>query len=39
MYWSEILWYLSWPALIYANYLIVSFVLKKHDPVQEEQIS
>lgn len=39
MYWIEILWYLSWPALIYANYRIIAFVLKKHDPAREEQIS
>jgi hypothetical protein len=31
MYWKEILWLFSWPTIIWANYLLVSFVLKKYE--------
>lgn len=32
MYWNGIIWYLSWPALIAANYFIIWFIIKKRDP-------
>lgn len=31
MYITEILWYLSWPALIFISYLLVKMAVKKHD--------
>lgn len=31
MYIIEILWYLSWPVLIYVSYQFVKFAVKKYD--------
>lgn len=31
MYWKEILWLLSWPLIIWVNYLLVRIALKGYD--------
>lgn len=37
MYWSSILWFLSWPALIVISYQLVKFVIKKYETVFEKE--
>jgi len=42
MYWKEIAWLLSWPLLIWINYLLVRLALrlyeKKHPSVAENDV-
>ncbi|MDX9883316.1 MAG: hypothetical protein RBS73_14740 [Prolixibacteraceae bacterium] len=37
MYWSSILWFLSWPALIVISYQLVKFAIKKYEAVFEDE--
>ncbi len=37
MYWSSILWYLSWPALIIVSFQLVKFLTKKYEAVLEKE--
>ena len=34
MYWTEILWLITWPALIFISYRVVLFALKKFEARQ-----
>lgn len=37
MYWSSIIWFLTWPALIVISYQLVKFVMKKYEAVFEKE--
>lgn len=37
MYWSSIIWFLSWPALIIISYQLVKFAVKKYETVLEKE--
>lgn len=37
MYWSSIIWFLTWPALIVISYQLVKFVMKKFEAVLEKE--
>lgn len=37
MYWSSIIWFLTWPTLIIISYQLVKYVVKKYEPVFEKE--
>ncbi len=37
MYWSSVLWLLSWPALIVISYQLVKFAIRKYEAVFEKE--
>jgi hypothetical protein len=38
MYWSSILWFLSWPVVIVVAYQLIKFTLNKYDTVLEKPL-
>lgn len=38
MYWNSILWFLSWPVLVYISYQLVKFTIRKYEPILEKPI-
>jgi hypothetical protein len=38
MYWSSILWFLSWPAVVIISYYLVKFTVKKYESVLEKPL-
>lgn len=38
MYWSSILWYLSWPVLVIISYRLVKFTVLKYETVLEKPL-
>lgn len=38
MYWSSILWFLSWPVLVAAAYQLIKFVVSKYQDVLEKPL-
>lgn len=38
MYWSSILWLLSWPAFVVLSYHLVKFTIRKYEPVLEKPL-
>lgn len=36
MYWSSILWFLSWPALVIVSYQLVKYVVRKYNDELEK---
>lgn len=38
MYWSSILWFLSWPALVVASYHLVKYTVTKYGPTLEKPL-
>lgn len=38
MYIVQIIWLLTWPALIIGSYLLIKFVLKKFEGKEEKQL-
>ena len=36
MYWSSIIWFLTWPAIIVVGYQLVKIVIKKYSDVFEK---
>ena len=37
MYWSSIIWFLTWPTLIIISYQLIKYAVKKFDPVFEKE--
>lgn len=38
MYWSSILWFLSWPALVIVSYHLVKFTVLKYESILEKPL-
>lgn len=38
MYWSSIIWFLSWPAVVVASYYLVKFTILKYNSILEKPI-
>ena len=38
MYWSSILWFLSWPALVVVSYHLVKFTVLKYESILERPL-
>lgn len=36
MYWTEILWFLTWPVMIFFIYRVIRFLLKKYEAKLEQ---
>ena len=37
MYWSSIIWFLTWPALIIISYQLIRFAVRKFELVLEKE--
>jgi hypothetical protein len=38
MYWSSILWFLSWPVLVVISYYLVRFTVTKYESILEKPL-
>lgn len=38
MYWSSILWYLSWPLLVVISYQLVKYTVLKYETILEKPV-
>jgi len=38
MYWSSILWFLSWPALVVLSYHLIKYVVNKYLDILEKPL-
>jgi hypothetical protein len=38
MYWSSILWFLSWPALVVLSYYLIKYVVNKYHDILEKPL-
>ncbi len=38
MYWSSILWFLSWPILVVVSYHLIKFVVVKYQDILEKPL-
>jgi hypothetical protein len=36
MYWSSILWFLSWPVVVIISYQLIKYTILKYDPILEK---
>lgn len=36
MFWNEILWFLTWPVLIFVIYKLIMFLIKKYETILEK---
>lgn len=38
MYWSSIIWFLSWPAVVVLSYYLVKFTVAKYESILEKPL-
>jgi len=38
MYWSSIIWLLSWPTFVVVSYHLVKFAIRKYEPILEKPV-
>ena len=38
MYWSSILWFISWPVLVIISYQLIKFTILKYEEILEKPI-
>lgn len=38
MYWSSILWFLSWPAVVVISYQLVKYTVLKYEAILEKPV-
>ena len=38
MYWTSILWFLSWPVLVIVAYHLVKYAVIKYEPILEKPL-
>ena len=38
MYWTSILWFLSWPALVILSYQLAKFTVRKYETILEKPL-
>jgi len=38
MYWSSILWFLSWPVVVIISYQLIKFTILKYEEILEKPV-
>lgn len=38
MYWSSILWFISWPVLVIISYQLIKFTILKYEEILEKPV-